>query len=269
MSQGYVQEIFSSFQGEGAAVAGSCYGLRQIFVRFSGCPLALGVHGTKGCVWCDSPKSWSSTTEKCFVESQPGSQKFKEVENPLSAEDILNIIKKLRSKDLHSISFTGGEPLYQESFLESSINLLKENDFKIYLETAFTDNFDFLKSIARKVDYACVDVKDRTAEAALDWDKLIDQELQMCKILKDAGSKIYAKTVITKSSKEEDFEIIARKCGNIGIPIVIQLVSPTERSKVKKPTWNQVNNFTQLAGKYLPADKIGISIQMHKAVEIL
>ena len=41
MSQGYLQEIFSSFQGEGAAIAGSCYGLRQIFLRFAGCPRQL------------------------------------------------------------------------------------------------------------------------------------------------------------------------------------------------------------------------------------
>jgi organic radical activating enzyme len=269
MSQGYVEEIFSSFQGEGAAIEGSCYGLRQIFVRFSGCPLALGVHGTKGCVWCDSPKSWNTTPKKCQVETQPGSQMFEEVENPLKPEDILNIVKKLSTKDLHSISFTGGEPLHQENFLEKTIKLLKANNYKIYLETAYTDNFGYLKNIANKVDYACVDIKDRTAEAALDWEKLINQELQMCEILRDADSKVFAKTVITKSSKEEDFETISRKCGDIDVPIVIQLVSPTERSKVEKPTWDQVNKFAQIAGKYLPAEKIGISIQMHKAVEIL
>lgn len=269
MSQGYVQEIFSSFQGEGAAVEGSCYGLRQIFIRLAGCPLALGAHGTTGCIWCDSPKSWSTTPKICQVETQPGSQIFEEVENPLTPEDTLNIVKKLKTKDLHSISFTGGEPLFQESFLETTINLLKAENYRIYLETAYTDNFDYLKDIAKKIDYACVDVKDRTAKAASDWEKLIDQELKMCDILKNAGSKVFAKTVITKSSKEEDFETISKKCGEIDVPVVIQFVSPTERSKVEKPTWNQVNNFTQIAGKYLPAEKIGISIQMHKAVEIL
>ncbi len=269
MSQGYIQEIFSSFQGEGAAVNGSCYGLRQIFIRFSGCPLALGVHGTKGCIWCDSPKSWSATPEKCIIETKPGSQEFKEYENPLTSEDVLAIIKKLTTNDLHSVSFTGGEPLFQESFLEESIKLLKSNGYKIYLETAFTDNFEFLEKIAKDIDYACVDIKDRSSEAALDWDELIEQEILMSKILQKSGTKVFAKTVITKSSKDEDFEIIARKCGKIDIPIVIQFVTPTKESKVEKPTWNQVNKFTQIAGKYLPANKIGISIQMHKAVEIL
>ncbi len=269
MSQGYIQEVFSSFQGEGAAIEGSCYGLRQIFIRLSGCPLALGVHGTKGCIWCDSPKSWSSTQKRYLLETEPGSQIFEEIDNPVTSNDILNIVKNLTSKDLHSISFTGGEPLFQESFLEETIELLKLNGYTIYLETAFTDNFEYLEKIAKNIDYACVDVKDRTAEAALNWEKLIEQELLMCKILKNSGTKVFAKTVITKSSKDEDFEIIARNCGEIGVPIVIQFVSPTAGSKVEKPTWSQINNFSQIAGKYLPADKIGISIQMHKAVEIL
>jgi len=117
MSQGYIQEIFSSFQGEGASVEGSCYGLRQIFIRFSGCPLALGVHGTKGCIWCDSPKSWNTTPPKCFVETKAGTQSFDEITNPLASKDVLDIVKKLSTKDLHSISLTGGEPLYQESFV--------------------------------------------------------------------------------------------------------------------------------------------------------
>ena len=66
MLRGYIQEIFSSFQGEGAAVEGSCYGLRQIFLRFAGCPIALGAHGTKGCIWCDSPLTWKTNPKKCL-----------------------------------------------------------------------------------------------------------------------------------------------------------------------------------------------------------
>lgn len=269
MSQGYIQEVFSSFQGEGASVEGSCYGLRQIFVRLAGCPLALGVHGTNGCIWCDSPKSWSTRPKKCLVETKPGSQKFDKTENPLNPDDVVNIIKNLTTTDLHSISFTGGEPLFQELFLEETINLLRLNNYKIYLETAFTDNFEFLKKIAKSIDYACVDVKDRTAEAALNWEKLIEQEFLMCKTLKNAGTKIYAKTVITKASKKEDFEILAKRCGEIGVPLVIQFVSPPSGSNIEKPTWEQINNFTIVAGEYLPADKIGVSIQMHKAIEIL
>ena len=269
MSQGYVQEIFSSFQGEGAAVEGSCYGLRQIFIRFSGCPLALGVHGTKGCIWCDSPKSWSTTPSKCLVETQAGTQSFEEKANPLTPEEILDFVKKLSTKDLHSVSLTGGEPLYQESLIEDITFLLKEAGYKTYLETAYTDNFVFLEKLSDKIDFACVDIKDKTANAALEWENLVNQEVKMSRILKNAGTKLFAKTVITKASKKENFEIIAKKCGSIDLPIVIQFVTPIVNSKVEQPTWEQMNDFSQIAGKFLSPEKIGISIQMHKAVEIL
>ena len=269
MSQGYIQEIFSSFQGEGAAIKGSSYGLRQVFIRFSGCPLALGVHGTKGCIWCDSPKSWITTPKECFVEKKAGNQLFESKNNPLTSTEILEIVKNLSTRDLHSISLTGGEPLFQESFLKDLVIMLKREDYLLYLETAYTENFKFLEEIAEKIDFACVDVKDRTAEATLDWEKLVSQEIRMCKILNNAGTKVFAKTVITKSSKKEDFEVIAKLCGDIDIPITIQLVTPTKSSKVEQPSWQQINEFSQIAGKYLSPDKIGISIQMHKAIEIL
>ncbi len=269
MSQGYIQEIFSSFQGEGASVEGSCYGLRQIFIRFSGCPLALGVHGTKGCIWCDSPKSWNTTPKKCYIETKAGTQSFEEMANPLTSKDVLDIVKRLSTKDLHSVSLTGGEPLYQESFVSDIITSLKEAGYKTYLETAYTDNFQFLEEISEKIDYACVDIKDKTADAASEWKKLVVQEVEMGRILKDAGSKVFAKTVITKASKKEDFEFIAKMCGSIRLPIVIQFVTPTSKSKVEQPTWKQIDEFSQIAGKYLPPNRIGISIQMHKAIEIL
>lgn len=54
---GYFSEVFSSIQGEGGLVRGSCFGKRQIFVRFSGCNLSDGGFGSRGCFWCDSPTS--------------------------------------------------------------------------------------------------------------------------------------------------------------------------------------------------------------------
>lgn len=269
MSQGYLQEIFSSFQGEGAAIEGSTYGLRQIFIRFTGCPLAIGVHGTNGCIWCDSPKAKSMKTNYCSVENKAGSQNFKRIANPISSKEVIKIIKSLTTPDLHSISLTGGEPLYQNEFLEEIIKELKTNDYKIFLETAYTDDLLFLQKIAPLVDYACVDLKEKSAKAALNWKMLLEQEYQMCKILRKAKTKVFAKTVITKTSKKEDFEIITELCGKLNIPIAIQLVSPIEGKNIERPTWEQVQEFTKIAAKYLKPEKIGISVQMHKCINIL
>ncbi len=269
MLEGYIQEIFSSFQGEGTSVEGSCYGLRQIFLRFSGCPIAQGIHGTKGCIWCDSPLAWNSNPEKCLVEIQAGKQSFEEKNNPLTSKEVLDIVKRLETKDLHSISLTGGEPLYQPEFLEEVIQRLKENDYQIFLETAYTNNLEFLKKIANKIDFACVDIKDKSANASSQWEILVKEEIQMCEILKVAGTKIFAKCVITSSTKKEDFEIIAKLCGEIDIPLVVQLVTPKMDSEITQPSWGQIQEFTGIAAKYLSSDKTGISVQMHKFINIL
>jgi 7-carboxy-7-deazaguanine synthase len=269
MSQGYLQEIFNSFQGEGSAVEGSCYGLRQIFLRFAGCPLALGAHKTKGCIWCDSPKAKLTNPKNCFVEDRSGKQHFKEILNPLTPEEVVDIVRKLSTKDLHSISLTGGEPLYQQQFLEEIITLLKEEGSTIYLETAYTDDLQYLEKIANMINYACVDIKDRSAHASTRWEQLVKEEIQMSKVLKGAGTKVFAKTVVTKSSKKQDIEFISELCGSIEIPLVIQLVSPIKGSKVKQPTWKQIQEFTEAAAKHLHPEKVGISVQMHKCINIL
>ena len=268
MSQGYIQEIFSSFQGEGAAVEGSCYGLRQIFIRLAGCPLAQGALGTKGCIWCDSPEAKANHPKQCLVESEAGSQTFENIKNPVTEKEVLKRIRNLTTNDLHSISFTGGEPLHQPEFLERILTLLKKESYKTYLETAYTEDVEFLRRISHLIDFACVDVKDRSTEASLDWKVLVNREIEMCKILKD-NTRVFAKTVVSKSSRKEDFEVIADLCGRIGIPIVIQIVTPPDNSKILQPTWRQITEFSEIAAQHLPADKVGISVQMHKNLNIL
>ncbi len=265
----YIQEIFSSFQGEGAAIAGSCYGLRQIFVRFSGCPLAMGAHGTNGCVWCDSPKSQKYGVKKCKIETAPGSQEFKSVDNPLAAKEVVKIIKGLITPDLHSISLTGGEPLYQESQIAELLALLKKEGFKVYLETAFTENFSLLSKLAQFIDYACVDIKDRSAKASNKWEELVEIEVKMCDTLKKRGVKTFAKVVISQNSKAEDFHYISKRCGEFGIPLAIQPVTPLKGLGIEPPTWDQITEFSSIAAEYLPADKVGISVQVHKLINIM
>ncbi len=78
-----INEIFESIQGEGKYL-----GANQIFVRFSNCNL--------NCKFCDTQ----------FFEGRE--------------YDVQTLIKELLSYDLskvHSISFTGGEPLMFVDFL--------------------------------------------------------------------------------------------------------------------------------------------------------
>ncbi|MHA1116571.1 MAG: 7-carboxy-7-deazaguanine synthase QueE [Candidatus Heimdallarchaeum aukensis] len=266
---GFIQEIFSSFQGEGASLSGSCYGLRQIFVRFAGCPLALGACGTKGCVWCDSPKAQILKPKIFFVEKKAGEQEFKKVENPISVAQLVEIIENLKTPDLHSISLTGGEPLLQVDFVSNLIDELKKRGYLLYLETAYTENLSELEMVSSKIDYACVDIKDRSAQSAKDWKKLAEQELKMCRILQKNGVKVFAKVVISNKSTEEDFRYISSMCGKHQIPLVIQPVTPKKGLEIQPPAWKKIRSFTEIAGEYLSSEKIGLSVQVHKLINIL
>ncbi|MBI4745570.1 MAG: 7-carboxy-7-deazaguanine synthase QueE [Deltaproteobacteria bacterium] len=121
----YLSEIFSSIQGEGLLA-----GLRQIFVRFSGCSLT--------CNYCDTPESRVQSPE-CKVgwtfptsqESGVGSREnYYNIPNPVSPEKLTEIVNSFQTHQNlhHSISLTGGEPLEQVDFLKEWLVELKTGD---------------------------------------------------------------------------------------------------------------------------------------------
>jgi 7-carboxy-7-deazaguanine synthase len=86
--QGHLLEVFSSYQGEGPYA-----GLKQVFVRLSGCHLR--------CVYCDTPESW----ERAGSWTTRGTAR----RNPVSVEDTLDAIRSFGPHP--SVSITGGEPV--------------------------------------------------------------------------------------------------------------------------------------------------------------
>lgn len=114
LNKGYINEIFSSYQGEGKYI-----GARQIFVRLSGCKI--------GCIDCDTE---NQIKDSFWIED-------KEIPNPVTPEKLVELI--INSYDLnlfHSISVTGGEPLEQLEFVKSFANLIKRKDILLFLETS-------------------------------------------------------------------------------------------------------------------------------------
>ena len=89
----YLSEIFSSVQGEGPYV-----GERHLFVRFCGCH--------RDCIFCDTN---TERTDRVLVEPDAGSGNFETVPNPLTVEQVMELIRQVdRRKNNRRISLTGG-----------------------------------------------------------------------------------------------------------------------------------------------------------------
>lgn len=121
--KGKISEIFSSIQGEGIYA-----GQRQVFARFAECNIS--------CSYCD-------TKFDLYREYDP--------------QGLLSEIESF-GKGFHSVSLTGGEPLYQKDFLKEILYLLKRRGHKTYLETNGTLPLA-LKEVINNVDIVAMDIK--------------------------------------------------------------------------------------------------------------
>ena len=120
-NKAYINEIFESIQGEGPYI-----GVNQLFVRFSSCNLK--------CKYCDTD--------------------FKTNSREYSVSELQDIINT--SKNIHSVSLTGGEPLLNVDFLKE---LLPKVNKRIYLETNGT-LYENLSEIVDLVDIVSSDKKE-------------------------------------------------------------------------------------------------------------
>lgn len=264
--EGFLCEIFSSFQGEGGSVTGSCMGRRQVFVRFAGCNLASGGMGTRGCVFCDQPNARLKGSRKARLETRPGRHQFGEVDNPLDVRTVLGSVRRLVTLDLHSVSLTGGEPLYQCDFLHGLASGLRRDGFRTYLETNGSLPSS-LSQIAKLFDFACVDAKDESAHAASDWGELLERELESIGILKAAGVATFCKMVVTSHTRPANVERVSRGLAELDCPLAIQVVTP--RKGVRRPSRELLFALTQAAAKHLQPGGVAISVQTHRLVGLL
>ncbi len=166
MIKGKINEIFKSTQGEGLYL-----GEKQLFVRFFGCNL--------DCQFCDTRLN-----------------NFKEY----SAEDLCREIRSLR-KGVHSVSFTGGEPLLQKDFLKELLEFNFKEGSKNYLETNGSLP-EALDDVIEYVDIVAMDVKlpSSTGQA-----KLWEEHLKFLKIA--TKKEVFIKAIICQGTQESDLKM--------------------------------------------------------------
>ncbi len=175
MRKAKINEIFESIQGEGILV-----GVRQLFIRFFGCNLR--------CNYCDTPMEGNVCTD--YVANRI-------IENPISSGYIQSLVDN--SENIHSVCFTGGEPMLYADFISS---LKKTKPF--YLETNMS-----LPEQAKKlkfVDYVAGDLKVREAGNP-NYDELLENTIKSFRILRNGRGRLtFCKIVLPAKFDSEEVE---------------------------------------------------------------
>jgi len=229
----HISEIFSSIQGEGILL-----GRRQVFVRFSGCNL--------NCNYCDTPLSRDSNYG-----------------NEFDIRTLYEQIYKLITPDFHTISLTGGEPLLHADFIK---NFLEKYNLPTLLETNGSLP-DEITKLTELVDYVSLDIKLPEHEAVLDWEDLMNKELESIKILIEEGINTYCKLVVQPSTQADTVSSIAARIKDeisdtSKLPLVVQPSSPLDYWDGKT---QKLLEISEKAGEHLNILTIP---QVHKLLKL-
>ena len=199
-------ECFSSIQGEGVLV-----GLRQAFLRFSGCNLH--------CSFCDTP-GMTEAPEGCLLEQTPGRRDFLTVPNPVSCDRVVALLESWTGGwpgIHHSASVTGGEPLlHAESLLELLPRLRRL--LPIHLETNGTLP-EALAPLLPHLDYIGMDIKLPSASGCQDlWAR------HRAFLETAANHGVYVKAVIDQSTEDWEIERCCELIAGVdaAIPLILQ-----------------------------------------------
>ena len=227
-------EIFNSIQGEGIFT-----GMRQVFVRFLGCPL--------NCGYCDTPQSRQPTAQFCKVESVPGTGEFKDIPNPVKLDTLVEIINDVWSPGTRHLVLTGGEPLMHADFIDA---LSREVDYPLYLETNGCLP-DKAREVQHVIDVAACDIKLPEHNASDDYRSLLKAELETLGVFYEAGAATFAKTVVTDKTSDDDLKTIANSLSEMDatIPLILQPV--TACPGFEPPSTQRLLELLDVVGDYL------------------
>lgn len=183
-----IVEIFTSIQGEGPYI-----GVKQLFIRFSGCNLE--------CNYCDTNQEFNGSC----LEFTP--------------EELLNNIQDFNLRTVHSISLTGGEPLIWADFLQEFLQKsLSSTGSKIYLETNSTLKNN-LEKIIDYIDIISADIKLPSA-SGIEGSFAIHDEF--FKTAKKCDKEIFAKIVFDENILDNEISHCLKLAEKYNLPLILQ-----------------------------------------------
>ncbi|MBI4436569.1 MAG: 7-carboxy-7-deazaguanine synthase QueE [Candidatus Omnitrophica bacterium] len=234
MDKAKISELFCSLQGEGIY-----WGKKQIFVRFYSCNMK--------CVYCDEEeKTFHGPYEEIDVET---------LRNRL-------LLLELENGPFHSISLTGGEPLLYADFLKRLSPLLKEDGFRLYLETNGTYP-ERLREVISWMDIIAMDIKLPTATHDRAFWK---EHREFLEVGRRKG--LFVKIVVTAETAFEEVERAIEEVARVDctIPFILQPVTPYGEVAETIPE-KSLFSFEQRARSVLK--DVRVISQLHKLVGIL
>lgn len=224
-----ISEIFSSLQGEGPYL-----GVKQVFVRFGRCNMHCGY-----CDELDKMKQENFTV--------------------LSLAQVLSEVGRLEKEKgpHHSVSLTGGEPLFYAAFLESFLPKLKERRYPTYLETNGTLPREFDR-VVRFCDIIAMDLKPASSTGDRNFEKEQEEFLKIA-----ARKEVFVKAVITPDTRLDELERCVALVESVDphIPFIFQPLSDPIGINTKALQMIE-GSFMAAAEKYL--FDVRVIPQMHK-----
>lgn len=205
-----IVEIFTSIQGEGPYI-----GVKQLFIRFSGCNLE--------CNYCDTREGFS---ESC-LEFRP--------------EELRDYIQDFNLKTIHSISLTGGEPLIWADFLKEFLPLINN---KIYLETNSTLKNN-LEKIIDYIDIISADIKLPSA-SGMEGSFAIHDEF--FKTAKKHDKEIFAKIVFDENILDDEISHCLKLAEKYNLPLILQPKTVNDKIPVEPDKILEI--FNKFLNKY-------------------
>lgn len=183
-----IKEIFSSIQGEGIYT-----GEKHLFIRFCSCNL--------NCGYCDT--DFSADLSKEYLVDE--------------------LYEKIKDINCSAISFTGGEPLCEKSFLKDFLEKYKAKlNKKIYLETNGT-MYKELAEIIDFIDIVSMDIKLNSATGQIN--RFLDNE----NFLKIASKKeVFIKIVFDNNITDDEIKTCVQLAKKYNTTIILQPKMPME-----------------------------------------
>jgi len=229
-------EIFSSFQGEGPHV-----GLRQVFVRLRGCDLT--------CKYCDTPEA-RGETGSCRLERVPGSNQWETVSNPLTTEDVAEVVRELvQFTPHHSVSIPGGEPLRHPDFVAELAALIRGLGLLVYLDTACCAPAA-MAQVAPVVDIVAADYKlPVTMREPIPFD-------DFARCWQAIEGERFAKIVLTDAVEPDDFAEHCAHLASLDSTMRVVLQPATAIGPVRPPSQETLFALADAAARHLPTARV-------------